>query len=229
MIVGGGMLARAFEHGFSTREDVLVFASGVSNSQTSDAQAFEREAELLRSALAHHRGTVVYFGSCSIGDADRRGTPYARHKAAMESQVLEHAGGLVLRLPQVVGNTANPHTLTNFLCDRILRGERFSVWQHAERNLVDVDDVVRIGTVLIERHDTPRAVTIAARESVTMVQLVALFESTLGRRAVFSLEPRGAPLPVDAAEADRIASALGIDLGNGYTERLIGKYYAQHR
>lgn len=228
MIVGSGLLARAFAPAFASRRDVLVFASGVSNSLQADPAAFAREAALLDDALRHD-GVLLYFGTCSIGDADRRDTPYARHKAAMETRVLDHPGGLVLRLPQVVGDTPNPHTLTNFLRDRILHETAFSVWEHAERNLVDVDDVARIGARLVEAHAGPRAVAIAAPRPVRMPALVAMFERVLDRRAHFTLEPRGAPLRIDAAEAHAIAGTLGIDMDGDYVDRLIGKYYARHR
>ena len=231
MIVGDGMLARAFASRYALDDGVLVFASGVSNSQETSAREFERERAILLSACKDHVGKMVYFGTCSVADSDRQNTPYAQHKREMELIVLARPGGLVLRLPQVVGRTQNPHTLTNYLHGKISRGEEFGVWANAERNLIDVDDVAAIGAVALEqlRPSESRTMAIAARRSIPMLELVRLFEKVLGRKAVFHVDLRGAPLRIDASQADAIAAGIGIDLGHGYVERILRKYYGdQH-
>ncbi len=227
MIVGSGLLARAFSPIYQANDDVLVFASGVSNSLETSEAAFTRERRLLEEVLERHQGKLIYFGSCSVVDADRRATPYASHKSQMESLVLARAGSLVLRLPQVVGRTTNASTLTNFLCSKIMQGEPFNVWSLAERNLVDADDVAAIGVVAVERMQPGESgrMSIAAPRSVPVLELVAMFERLLGRKANYTVERRGAPLWIDAPEAQRIALDLGIDLGDGYVERILRKYY----
>lgn len=227
MIFGNGLLARAFFPAYASRKDVLVFASGVSNSLETSESSFARERETLTSAIDGHHGKLVYFGSCSVGDNDRQATPYARHKLQMEALVLARPGGLVLRLPQVVGRTDNPHTLTNFLHGKIVRGDEFCIWANAERNLIDADDVAAIGSVAVERLDETESqvMCIGARRSIPMLELIAAFERVLARKASFRMEPRGAALSFDTSEAEAIAAALGIDLGGNYVERVLRKYY----
>ena len=43
MLIGSGMLARAFSGAFLQREDVCIYAAGVSNSSCTDAHEFARE------------------------------------------------------------------------------------------------------------------------------------------------------------------------------------------
>jgi nucleoside-diphosphate-sugar epimerase len=149
-----------------------------------------------------------------------------QHKLAMEALVLTRPGSRVMRLPQVVGRTQNPHTLTNFLRDRIVAGVSFSVWGRAERNLIDIDDICSIATVLIEEGpQEPSIVSIAAATSTPMPEIVAIFERVLGRRANCTIEDKGHPLTIDSRRATVVAARLGIDLGAGYAERLIQKYY----
>ena len=96
-------MATAFS-AFIPDEGVVVFASGVSDSFESREQAFERERALLRRALDENPGRlIVYFGTCSAEDADKRETPYVRHKIEMET-LLEHSHGpwMVLRLPLAI-------------------------------------------------------------------------------------------------------------------------------
>jgi nucleoside-diphosphate-sugar epimerase len=230
MIVGKGLLARAFEPCFGEASDVVVFASGVSNSLETRPGEFEREAALLRQRLDSEAKRFIYFSSCGVAAAESELTPYMRHKRSMESLVLSASHGLVLRLPQVVGRTENHHTLTNFLRDHIVSGEHFTVWAHAERNLIDIDDIVKIGARLAEELPTEATVvSIAAARSLLMPEIVGIFERVLGNGANCSYVKKGTPMVIDTAVAESLSARLGIDLGDGYIERVIDKYYAADR
>lgn len=230
MIVGSGLLARAFAPRYAGDDRVLIFASGVSNSEETDPRQFQRESELLDQAIAADPRRLVYFSSCGVANAVEPLSPYMRHKLAMETRVSQRPGGLVIRLPQVVGRTGNAHTISHYLHDRILSGERINVWTRAERNLVDVDDVAAIADVMIGAEDSgPRVTTIAAEHSLPMPEIVGIFEAVMGRKANCVAVDRGSPLPIDAAPALAIASGLGIDLGEGYLRRVVEKYYAADR
>jgi nucleoside-diphosphate-sugar epimerase len=226
VIVGNGLLARAFEPHFGTAPDVIVFASGVSNSMETRSNEFAREHMLLRQSLAVGARRLVYFGSCGVTSAEARSTPYMIHKESMEALVLSSTGGLVLRLPQVVGISKNTHTLTNFLHDRILSEEHFVVWARAERNLIDIDDIAAIGSALaMDAANHTLAVSIAAKQSMPMPEIVKIFERVHGKTANYSLIEKGGPLAIDTTIAVEVAERLGIDLGEGYIEKVIRKYY----
>jgi nucleoside-diphosphate-sugar epimerase len=219
VIVGNGLLANAFAPYF-----------GVSNSQETRQEAFEREHELLRRLLANDTTRLVYFGSCGVATAESDLTAYMRHKKRMESIVLTSRLGLVLRLPQVVGRTSNRHTLTNFLHDSITAGKHFTVWRHAERNLIDVDDIARIGAALaVEMTGSTRAISIAAEKSLPMVDIVNIFEHVLGKKANYSVVDKGASMSIDTSTIREISARLGISLGDGYVENVISKYYSPDR
>lgn len=227
MIVGKGLLAQAFAPYFGDNPEIVVFASGVSNSLETREEEFAREHALLCQLLAKHAKRFVYFGSCGVATAEADLTAYMKHKKQMESLVLATRGGLVLRLPQVVGRTDNHHTLTNFLRDRILSGEHFTVWAHAERNLIDIDDIAAIGATLAADTDAGSAVVpIAADSSVPMREIVKTFERVLDKRANYSLLDKGAAMHIDTSRIREVTSRLGIDLGDGYAERVLRKYYA---
>ena len=222
MIVGHGMLARAFAREFGDDSAHVVFASGVSNSNERRPEAFAREEALLRSAIAGNKGTIVYFGTCSVLDTERRDTPYVRHKLAMEALAQASDRAVVLRLPQVVGRTDNPHTLMNYLHERIRSGERFEVWQDAWRNVIDVDDVAAIGGAFIRdpacRH---RVVNIASPQPVKVTELVEILARVLGREARFARLPRGDRYDIDVAEAMAVAERIGVRFGSDYVDRLV--------
>ena len=83
MIIGNGILANAIR--FYDREDVIFFASGVSNSLEKNPAEFEREISLLKSVMNQHPDKkLIYFSTCSIYDASKTASPYVMHKLTIE-------------------------------------------------------------------------------------------------------------------------------------------------
>lgn len=222
MIIGSGLIARAFEH-YADDPDRVIFASGVSNSGERDPAAFARERDLLLEQLDRGLHTV-YFGSCNVVNPQQN-SPYFEHKRAMEHLVASSGTGTVFRLPQVVGHTRNPNTLTNYLRDCIVEGRVLRLWTRAQRNLIDIDDVARIATRLLSQAERASIVSIATPWSLDMPQLVSLFEQVLGRRARVELIDRGEEMNIDSATAEAAAAEIGLDFGSGYPLRVIQKYY----
>lgn len=229
MIVGRGMLARSFD-AYAADPDILFFASGVSNSQETRAEEFRRERELLLSTMENFHGSrCVYFGSCGVTGETATLSPYLLHKLHMERIVISRPGGIVFRLPQIVSKTPNPHTLANYLRDRILGRESFQVWSEAERNIIDIDDAFSIVQRLLETEGDRGGggYSIASEKSLPMIEIVRIFEQILGVRAKFELVSKGDALHIHAPEALQAARELNIDLGGNYVERVLRKYYGE--
>jgi len=228
VIIGRGLVAKAFSGDWQEDPATVIVAAGVSNSAEMDRAAFEREEALLEDVLsASAPRHVVYFGSCAVGNPAERKTPYLRHKAAMEARVLADPRGQVFRLPQVVGEGGNPHTLTNFLFARIQAGEPFDVWAKAERNLIDIRDVALLGThVLRHAADYPRVMSLADTRSTNMLDIVRCMERVLDRQANCRVLDQGVAFPIDTRDCQRAALDCGVPLGEGYLSRLLARYYA---
>lgn len=231
VIIGSGLIARAFAPHAGQLGDVCIYAAGVSNSSCSDAREFAREHQRLGAALRDAAADTlfVYFSTCSVADPDAQASGYVRHKLAMEDVTRQHARHLILRLPQLAGETPNPHTLLNYLFARIVRSERFQIWARAKRNIIDVDDVARIALDLIDvEHAAGETINVASPHSSGMVDIVRSMEQVLGHRAIFDAVERGSSYAIDT---QRIAGALqrcGISFPETYLHTVIGKYYG-HR
>jgi nucleoside-diphosphate-sugar epimerase len=226
MIVGNGLLAQAFAPAFTDDPNVIVYASGVSNSRETRAEAFLREREMLTATLAQEKLTL-YFSTCSLHDLELENSPYVKHKMEMENLVRDSPRFAIFRLPQVVGKTSNPNTLTNYLYRQITTETPFQVWLHATRNLIDVSDIASIVTHLVHSHKADGVVTnIACPFSVTIPQLVAQFEQALERRAIYTTVEAGGHYYIDASLALSIANHIGINFDEHYIKNLIRKYYA---
>ena len=170
----------------------------------------------------------MYFSTCSIYDDQLSGTPYVRHKLEMERMTSESGcQHHVFRLPQVVGKSSNPHTLTNFLHYQIATGGHFKVWQDAYRNLIDIDDVEAMARHVIEQAGSASTfMNIACPFPVRVSDLVGLFESVLKKRARCEIVPGGSRYSIDTAAMLETAREIGIAFDADYPLNLIGKYYA---
>jgi len=226
VIVGNGLIAGAFKREFASDPAATLFASGVSNSAERRAAEFAREEALLRATLRRDPAPIVYFSTCSVLDVERAVTPYVRHKLQMEALARTASSHVILRLPQVVGRTDNPHTLTNFLRSQIVSGVRFEVWENAWRNLIDVDDAAAIATRMIrDRRYWNRTVNIASPHTMPVPELVAAYERVLGVVANCQRVDRGERYAIDVGQAMEVADSLGIRSQPDYIERVIRKYY----
>lgn len=228
MIIGSGLLANAFPRVFLRRENVCIYAAGVSNSSCTDAREFARERQRLEDALQQTKyvDVFVYFSTCSVADPDARNTPYVQHKLAMEHMIHAHPQNLILRLPQVAGETPNPHTLLNFLYARISRSESFNLWSKAKRNIIDVADVISIAQQLIANNSARNTtLNIANAVSYPMADIVGAMECVVGKRAVYDVVGRGSEYPIDTRAIYSLLEDAGVKFGNDYLEKVIEKYY----
>lgn len=227
MIIGHGLIASAFIGDFAARSDIVIFASGVSNSREQSSEAFIRERDLLVGAVRTGK-KIVYFSTCSLYDPKLQGSPYVMHKREMESIVEQSSNYAIFRLPQVVGKAANSNTLTNYIHTKIVTGERFDVWRYAKRNLIDVADVAAIAKFVLCNVPCEKVlVNLAAPTSVSVVDLVHAFELVLGMTANYSLINSGGAYEIDTKFVDHVAKQIGISFDETYIERVIRKYYGK--
>jgi nucleoside-diphosphate-sugar epimerase len=223
------MIARRFSD-FAEREDIVIFASGVSNSKETRPEPFARERQLVEDTLAQCSGSLfVYFSTASVDDPTEQGSPYVTHKLALERLIADRATNhLLVRASNVVGGPGNPHTILNFFVDRIRQHEPFTIWQHASRNLIDIDDVFNVVTYFIDKPSTwNRTILVANPYSVKPLDLVQAIEAHTGQRAQYELVNKGVPF---ALPIETISDQLDVANSNWQPERyvahLLKKYYA---
>lgn len=224
MIVGSGMLSKAFG-AYEDNKEVAIFASGVSNSRELRASEFDREKGLLRQALKNYKDSLfVYFGTCAVYDTYPSLTSYVRHKLEVE-KIISCSGNdyLIVRLPQLIGLSENRKTLVNFLFDAIRDGIKFRLY-NVERNLIDVGDVFRIVSEVVDNGLAVNSILNVANTSNVMVaEIVGIIEGLLNKGAVFDIEEMGGRLRIDTAEMERLVDVGGIFTDN-YIPRALRRY-----
>jgi nucleoside-diphosphate-sugar epimerase len=228
LLIGSGLLARSFAAHYERRQDVIVFASGVSDSRCDVESEYRREESLLRSAMLRHEGArlFVYFSTCSVFDPSARDTRYVRHKLEMEDLVSQLNGHLVLRLPVVVGNGGNPRSLVRSLVEKVKSDEVIEVWRNAGRYLVDVDDVVAIGHDLIANESARNErINIAGPHDVPVPELVSVIGKVVGKSPRCRFIERGSRYAIDTQRIRSAVARARIRFDSDYVERVLCKYH----
>jgi len=220
MIVGNGMIAKAFSK-YENSLEIIIFASGVSNSKETEEKNFNREMNLLKSTLNNHPDKLfVYFSTCSIEDDSQKDSKYIMHKKKMEELIkTKNNSYCIFRLPQVVGKTNSP-TLVNFLIDSIANSKFFYVQENATRNLIDVDDVFTICDYIItNKLYLNSIVNIASPFNLKVLEIVSIIEEILKKKAHFELIKQGSSQKINI---DKIKFSNHI-FNNDYIKNILLK------
>lgn len=174
-------------------DNVLFFASGVSNSQETVRSEFEREISLLRSALDHHKDKkLVYFSTCSIYDSSKSVSPYVQHKINIEHLISEISDDFtVFRIGNAVGKGGNPNTLINFLKNAIETGKKISLHKNASRILVDADDIAEFVYSFLNHFNNQR-IDFAYPYQFTPLEIIQRMEIFMAKKANYETVEKGA-------------------------------------
>jgi hypothetical protein len=192
MIIGNGLLANLFRH-FENR-DVIIFASGISNSAESDLAPFQREIELLESALNSRPPNVplIYFSTFSVFDPSLQHTHYILHKQKIEKYLRGADNILIVRLPIVLSTSHNPNTLVNSVRRAVEGSKAFVIHKNAYRYFISADDLREILTLDFIFAQLKRGeVNIAFPEPLHIPEMVDAVQKILGRDLLFTEDNRG--------------------------------------
>jgi len=227
MVVGNGMIAKKFEH-YKHNGEILIFASGVSNSRENAVAAFDRETNLLRqTVLENSDKLLVYFSTCSMYDPEEMHTHYVKHKLNIEQWIKESGiAYLICRASNVVGGSYNQYTIFNYFMQHIKTQTTLNLWKHAYRNIIDVDDVVTIVDYLV-RQPLFRNQTIntANPNSFSVLEIIKEIELFLHKQAVYTTIERGHYFKIPVPHIEELKPFLKLVFDSNYIRKVLEKHY----
>jgi len=222
MIIGRGLIANLFTE--IDLDEVVFFASGVSNSSETRKEEFLREQNLVEQTLVNNPEKLfIYFSTCSIYDSSKYNSLYVLHKLHIEEIIKEKAEHfLVLRVSNAVGRGGNPNLLMNYLSRQILNDQELVVHQHATRNLIDVEDVKKITLKYINLKKWNKIVNVAYSENFNIPEIIQALEKNYAQFAKKIIESKGEHYSIDIHELDY---EFELTSKESYLKNIIDKYY----
>ena len=225
MIVGNGLIANLFRE--NDRENVVFFASGVSNSLETDKSAFQREENLIRKTIKENPNKIfIYFSTCSIYDSSKNGSSYVNHKLKMEQIVEELANQfLILRVSNAVGKGGNPNLLMNYLVNAFHQEKEITVHTLATRNLIDADDIKNITLKFINENSFNKIINVAYLENFSTKEILEILEKHFNKTAKTYLVKSGQSYLISIPEAEAYFAENKLTEKKEYLLRIIKRYY----
>ncbi|PQL92011.1 NAD-dependent epimerase/dehydratase family protein [Apibacter adventoris] len=224
MIIGRGLIANIFKD--INKEDIIFFASGVSNSLETDANQFRRERDLIEKTIEENpTKKFVYFSTCSIYDSSKYASAYVLHKLDMENLIEKIAQNfLICRVSNAVGNGGNSNLLINYLVNNIKENNPILVHQKATRNLIDVEDIGNITLRLLdEKINTIQ--NIAYIENFSVLEIVFALEKYLSKSAIIKLLNKGESYTIDTSYIVDYFKKNNKMIKMEYLNTLLKRYY----
>jgi nucleoside-diphosphate-sugar epimerase len=229
MVIGNGLIAKRF-YSYENDPEILIFASGVSNSKNKNEALFGREVELLQNTIDKYPNLkLVYFSTCSMHDPGEANSPYTLHKLQLEDLIQRRANQFnIFRVSQIVGKATNPNTVLNFFYYHIVNQINFDLWVNAYRNLIDMDDAyLIIDKILKSGMYGNQVIEVANPTSYKVTDIVAALEEVTGQSACAIPIEKGYHFDIDISLILPVIKELKIDFDQSYLHNLVRKYY-QH-
>tara|TARA_B100000795_G_C22706742_1_gene401857 strand:- start:96 stop:788 length:693 start_codon:yes stop_codon:yes gene_type:complete len=195
IIVGNGMISRAFKDSSYDFSDCIIFASGVSNSKCIDPLEFDREFNTLEKTLKYDK-RIIYFSTSSIYDDSLIGSSYIKHKLNIESFITtKFKDYIIYRLPNVIGLTKNKNTLFNYFSDSILNERSVSLYKKSTRYILDIDDLVKY--VFLTKNTSNSVINLNFNIPYKVTEIWQEVEKALNKKGISTLLNIGNDYKID--------------------------------
>jgi len=227
MVVGNGLVAKKFEE-YANNDSFLIFASGVSNSKSTIQAEYTREVDLLKYVSNENKEkTLIYFSTCSVKDPEENKSAYVAHKKSIEDYIISSTlNYTIFRVSNLVGKSANPNTILNFIANSVCNNTHFNLWLNASRNLIDVDDFFLITDhILKNKLFLNSIVNVAYPENYAVSEIVRAVEKYFNKTANYTSIPKGCNFSIDISQIASLLHQLNLNFNKNYLELLLSKYY----
>lgn len=226
MIVGNGLIASLFTE--CDQENIIFFASGVSNSLETKKEEFLREENLIKKTITENPNKIfIYFSTCSIYDSSKVESQYVLHKLKMEQIIIQLCPQyLILRLSNAVGNGGNPNLLMNYLVRSVKNNEIINVHTKATRNLIDVEDIKNITNQLIDKQYFNKIINIAYPENYTIIEILEIMEKFYQTKLYLNLVKSGSGYAIDTHDVESYFIQHALTNKETYLHKILEKYYS---
>lgn len=224
MVIGNGLIASAFER-YKNNDDIIIFASGVSNSQETSELAFNREINLMKRYLNLDK-KLIYFSTCSIFD-ESLDSDYIKHKLNMEHLIENNNKNyIIFRLPNIIGRTTNNNTFFNNIKNKIINDEIITIYLKSIRYLIDIGDVSAILPLIINYNKVRnQTINVCFDNKMYIIEIIEIMEEILSKKANKILIDKGHNYYVDNSEFNKFLSYVDLSMEDkNYNKKILKKY-----
>jgi len=186
-IFGNGFIATNLKK-LNLNRNFFIYAAGVSNSNVKQDKVYLREIKQFNKIKKKLNSTkiFIYISSLSVENKNLKNDKYVKNKLIIENIIKKDIQNyIIIRLPQVVGKNLNKYTITNFIYSTVKSDKKFYLWRNSKRNLIDIDDVVKIiKKYLTNRPKINTIINIFNPKSVLVKNILEIFCKILNKKII---------------------------------------------
>lgn len=188
-IVGNGFIAKNFLkiQNKLIKSKVILYAAGISDSKIINKKEFVKEFSRIRSCINRldKKKLFIYISSFTVFDPTRNKSPYIKNKIKIEKYLKKkNIKYLIVRLPEVIGKSKNKKTLINFLFNKVKKGKKFKLWKNSLRNIVDINDCVKIvEKIIMSKYIKKKSINLISKHFYSVEEIVKIIEIKLKKKA----------------------------------------------
>ena len=190
-IIGSGFIASGFKKhlNFIKKNNIIIYAAGISNSLEVRRKKLNIEISRLKKFIQDNKKKLVYISTYSVNDNSRKNKLYVKNKIKIEKIIKSNINDyIIIRLPEIIGKSKNPNTLTNFFYNNLIKNKPFKVFKNSRRNLLDIDDAIKNCLKIIKINKKKnKIINLLNRRFYTPLQIVSSFEKILKKKVFMNL------------------------------------------
>ena len=230
-IFGNGFIAQNLKK-MRLSQQFIFYAAGVSNSNLKQNKVYQREIKQFKKIkkTISPKKIFVYISSLSVENKDLKKDSYVRNKIIIEKIIKDDVKKyIIIRLPQIVGKNHNKFTITNFIYNTIKKGGKFNLWKNSKRNLLDIDDVVKIiKSYLLNSPKINSTINIFNPKSISVKDILKIFSKILAKKVIYKeLKKENKNINLKSFHKNTLLPMKyfkGIN-NKSYIEKILMKYY----
>ena len=228
-IVGSGFIAKSFKrkNNFLKKNNCILYAAGVSNSNNMDQSLFDKDFFRLKNIKMLSRiRKIIYISSCSVTDPSRNKSLYLKKKIDNEKYIKKNfTKYLIIRLPEIIGKNKNKNTLVNFFYYSIKNNQEFILYKNAHRNFIDINNIIDILMEIILNRFDNKTINIASPKMTNVFYVVNILEKILKKKASISLKNKhNVNYKIDIKYIKNLISFKKINFDEKYLINKLRKY-----
>lgn len=226
MIIGNGLLANTFKN-YVDNDNIIIFASGVSNSKEINDTEFKREFELLKKTLNISKTKkLIYFSTCSVSDVSLVDSKYVKHKNKIEDFIKDNfVYYLIFRLPNIVSDNKNLNTSFNFFKNKLINDELIICDKYATRYFIDIDDLQQtLPTFIDDTEFTNQTINICFNNKETVNNFIIKMGNIINLTPKIKLIDKGVDYTIDNSIFISKLKEINYTIPEDYNNKIIKKY-----
>ena len=230
-IIGKGFIAKNLYKISNTIEksDYIIYAAGISNSREKSNNNFKKEINLFKKFIAKNQNNkIVYISTADVTNNLKKKSRYVKNKIKIEKLIKKcFKNYIIIRLPQIIGKSKNKNTLINFFNDKIKKGKKIELLNNVKRNLLDINDVLKmIKTILINKKTERKIIILSNKYSLKPIEIIKILELKQRKKAKYYFKETNKQIwNLNFNKNFKYFNKAKIKFDKDYFKKVINKYY----